>query len=86
MNHTHIQTKLYVPKGTDTSTPVDGLKQVRLIEHYRSETAYGKIKDEWVLLRGSGGEGSGQVHLVIELIGEQEEEAISFLSLVDLNN
>lgn len=33
-----------------------------------------------------GGGWLDQVHLVIELIGEQEEGAVSFLSLVDLND
>lgn len=38
-----------MPMGTDTPTPVDRLKSIRwLIEHYRSETAYGKMKEEWV--------------------------------------
>lgn len=38
-----------MPTGTDTPAPVDRLKSIRwLIEHYRSETAYGKMKEEWV--------------------------------------
>lgn len=44
------------------------------------------MKVEWARLRGKKGGEGGQVHLVIELIDEEEEGAVSFLSLVDLND
>lgn len=46
--------------GTDTPTTVHRLKSIRwLIEHYRSETAYGRMKVEWVRLRGNRRGGKG---------------------------